>query len=660
MAGIEFKVDARLGNTDLLQQDIDSIKLQPLKLTIDNRKALQSIQEVQKQIDALKQSMKNINLNFGGSSNSGSNSSNYNGKGLKAQFETVTLQKANALYKQISNTVNGTVGDIKVIRDEQGKIVSGTVQVSNGFQTWKRNLEFVDGQFKRVLASGRDNISLDKKSNELYNQRIQHLKNISNLKIKLMTATGDEKKVLEQQLAVEQQLSKAVANRISRKNSSGDSIYQTAEGEAMVTETKQQLAQAEALARARLNDKQAVTEQNANYRQQLQLVKEIEGLKNKAQTATDSTRTTIQAEIQRKEAMLANLQTQNQLTQSQQDEISKIQEKANLQRNLIELKKQELNSSYGNIEEYVNGKVDSDELVKQTQWFQDLNKQYNNTAQIVERAYNGQNKFGESISQCTVKVKTADNQWQKYNATINNSTGELRVLKGQTSDVINSQMNLSTMLASAIERFAVWGVAMKVWTGIGEGISNCINYAKELDSAMTNIRVVTMDTKEATDALLSSYNQLGQELGASTTDIAEGAVQWLRQGFSQSDTTELVKDSTILSKLALIDNAQATEYLTSALKGYKLEAKDAIGVIDQMVAIDLEAATSASDLAEAMSKTANLADSTGVAMNELFGMIATVSEVTQSSASIVGNSMKTLFSRMSNIAAKLKSGRNVA
>ena len=529
MAGIEFKVDARLGNTDLLQQDIDSIKLQPLKLTIDNRKALQSIQEVQKQIDALKQSMKNINLNFGGSGNSGSNSSNYNGKGLKAQFETVTLQKADALYKQISNTVNGTVGDIKVIRDEQGKIVSGAVQVSNGFQTWKRNLEFVDGEFKRVLASGRDTISLDKKSNELYNQRIQHLKNISNLKIKLMTATGDEKKVLEQQLAVEQQLSKAVANRISRKNSSGDSIYQTAEGEAMVAETKQQLAQAEALARARLNDKQAVTEQNANYRQQLQLVKEIEGLKNKAQTATDSTRTTIQAEIQRKEAMLANLQTQNQLTQSQQDEISKIQEKANLQRNLIELKKQELNSSYGNIEEYVNGKVDSDELVKQTQWFQDLNKQYNNTAQIVERAYNGQNKFGESISQCTVKVKTADNQWQKYNATINNSTGELRVLKGQTSDVINSQMNLSTMLASAIERFAVWGVAMKVWTGIGEGISNCINYVKELDSAMTNIRVVTMDTKEATDALLSSYNQLGQELGASTTDIAEGAVDWLNK-----------------------------------------------------------------------------------------------------------------------------------
>ena len=163
-------------------------------------------------------------------------------------------------------------------------------------------------------------------------------------------------------------------------------------------------------------------------------------------------------------------------------------------------------------------------------------------------------------------------------------------------------------------------------------IADCVDYTKDLNTAMTNIRVVTMDTKEATQELLETYNQLGQELGANTLDIAEGAVDWLRQGYSQEDTTELVKNSTILSKLALIDNAQATEYLTSALKGYKLEAQDAIGVIDQLVSIDLEAATSAGDMAEAMSRTANMANTTGFEMNELLGMIATMSEVTQNSA----------------------------
>ena len=214
-------------------------------------------------------------------------------------------------------------------------------------------------------------------------------------------------------------------------------------------------------------------------------------------------------------------------------------------------------------------------------------------------------------------------------------------------------MNLSTMLKSAIERFAVWGVAMKVWTGLGNAVKDCTAYVKDLDEAMTNIRVVTMDTKEATEGLLDTYNQLGQELGADTLDISEGAIDWLRQGYDQADTAELVKDSTILSKLALIDNAEATEYLTSALKGYKLEAQDAIGVIDQLVSIDLEAATSAGDMAEAMSRTANMARTTGVEMNELLGMIATISETTQMSASTVGNAMKTVFSRMSNVKAGL-------
>jgi hypothetical protein len=192
--------------------------------------------------------------------------------------------------------------------------------------------------------------------------------------------------------------------------------------------------------------------------------------------------------------------------------------------------------------------------------------------------------------------------------------------------------SLAQQIKMQFKQYAIYYAVSAVIQGIVEGISNSVNYAIDLNDALTNIRVVTMDTKEATEDLLKMYNQMGQDLGASTLDIAEGAVDWLRQGYNEADTAELVKDSTILSKLALIDNAEATEYLTSALKGYKLEAQDAIGVIDQLVSIDLEAATSAGDMAEALSRTANMARTTGFEMNEVLGMIATMSEVTQNSA----------------------------
>jgi TP901 family phage tail tape measure protein len=261
---------------------------------------------------------------------------------------------------------------------------------------------------------------------------------------------------------------------------------------------------------------------------------------------------------------------------------------------------------------------------------------------------------GNTITKFTTRHKTVENGvevWKDTSYAVSSADGQLRQYNQTQQQVLNTQQSLSTMLKSALERFLVWGVAMKVWTTIGNSINDCIGYVQNLDSAMTNIRVVTMDTKEATEGLLKTYNQLGQSLGADTLDIAEGAVDWLRQGYSEADTTELVKDSTILSRLALIDNAEATEYLTSALKGYKLEAQDAIGVIDQLVSIDLECATSSADLAEAMSRTANLARTTGFEMNELLGVIGTVSETTQMSASTVGNSMKTLLSRMSNVKA---------
>lgn len=204
---------------------------------------------------------------------------------------------------------------------------------------------------------------------------------------------------------------------------------------------------------------------------------------------------------------------------------------------------------------------------------------------------------------------------------------------GNITNANRQMQNMNNCQNSIIDSsYILRRVGQEAFQAVANGVSNCINYVEDLNEAMINIRVVTMDTAEATEQLLNTYNKMGQELGASTTDIAEGAVDWLRQGYDAKEAQTLVQDSVILSKLALLDTAESTEYLTSALKGYKLEAQDAIGVIDQLTAIDLESATSAGDMAEAMSRTANMARTTGFEMNELLGVIATISEVTQNSA----------------------------
>ena len=202
------------------------------------------------------------------------------------------------------------------------------------------------------------------------------------------------------------------------------------------------------------------------------------------------------------------------------------------------------------------------------------------------------------------------------------------------------------------DAFAIYGtinLARKALYEFVQTGEEMIKTVKSLDDANVSLQMATGESYEAVKKLLDQYNQMGQMLGAITTDVSSAADAWLRQGHSIADTNTLIKDSMILSKVANISSADSTKYLTSAMQGYKTEVKDVVGIVDKLTAVDLESATSAGGLAEAMSKTATGADIAGISMDRLIGMTATVGEVTQKSMSSIGESFKTIFSRMRSI-----------
>ena len=56
----------------------------------------------------------------------------------------------------------------------------------------------------------------------------------------------------------------------------------------------------------------------------------------------------------------------------------------------------------------------------------------------------------------------------------------------------------------------------------------------------------------------------------------------------------------MLSKLGMMDAAQATELMTATLNGFKLTAEDALSVVDKLAAVDLAFATSSEEIAVAL------------------------------------------------------------
>ena len=173
----------------------------------------------------------------------------------------------------------------------------------------------------------------------------------------------------------------------------------------------------------------------------------------------------------------------------------------------------------------------------------------------------------------------------------------------------------------------------------------------DLDEAVVNLQIATGKTREETKQLVKEYANLAKQLGATTKDIAGSADTWLRQGYSEEDSEELIKNSTMLSKLGQMEAEEASKALTSAMNGYKVSVENSIKIVDKFAAVDMEAAASAGDIATAMAETATSADTAGVSMDKLIGYITVVKEVTQDGAESVGTFYKTLFARMNNVAA---------
>ena len=228
-----------------------------------------------------------------------------------------------------------------------------------------------------------------------------------------------------------------------------------------------------------------------------------------------------------------------------------------------------------------------------------------------------------------------------------NAQKNLVSVKGATSiwDMMANDIRRATM------RIADFGVAAKILNKIPQDIQKVIQYTKELDAAMTNVRVVTGASAEEAKTLARGYTQLAKELGVTTVEVANSANEWNRQGYEAEEANNLIIASTKLAKLGMISTTEATKDLTSAIKGFKLSTEEAMSVVDKLTKIDQVAAISAGNLAEGLARVATTAQQAGLSLDETAAMVTTITEVTQRDASTAGEALRTLISRYSNVKA---------
>lgn len=106
------------------------------------------------------------------------------------------------------------------------------------------------------------------------------------------------------------------------------------------------------------------------------------------------------------------------------------------------------------------------------------------------------------------------------------ATNRLNIAQGKIQNNIERTGNLFGSLKKQVLTVAKntlsYTLAYKALNSLDEVVKKAIKTVRELDTAMTEIQMVTGETDKATRELLNTYSEMGQQLGATTLDVAKG------------------------------------------------------------------------------------------------------------------------------------------
>ena len=239
------------------------------------------------------------------------------------------------------------------------------------------------------------------------------------------------------------------------------------------------------------------------------------------------------------------------------------------------------------------------------------------------------------LNRLSTQVKTVDNSFKQLKISVNENK---QAMSGM-NDILSRTMSYFTgRLMYEASAF------------VTRGIRDMISSTLEMNEAITEMAMVQSKSINSVREDFRIYNELAKELKVSTEDISSAMITFVRQGLDTETAMNRVTVATQFAKAAAIDFNTAAELLTAGFNALGDGIKDRFRLIsDVLLEIGRNAGTSAEEIATAMQKSASLAAQSGVELNELAAMLATVSERTRTSAETIGTSFSSMMSRFSNM-----------
>ena len=196
-----------------------------------------------------------------------------------------------------------------------------------------------------------------------------------------------------------------------------------------------------------------------------------------------------------------------------------------------------------------------------------------------------------------------------------------------------------------------WGIIASGFSQMMNSIHSAVDYVKDLDSSLTDIMMVTDYSKQQMNEYAKSANEAAKALGSTTVAMTQGTTVFAQQGYDLPKSQQLAEYSIKLANASGQTSDVTADQITAYMNAYGLDSDlQAVGkALDAWAEVANVSAADVQELATASQKAASTANTVGVNMDQLASQIATIESVTKDAPENIGNGLKTIYARFSDI-----------
>lgn len=270
-----------------------------------------------------------------------------------------------------------------------------------------------------------------------------------------------------------------------------------------------------------------------------------------------------------------------------------------------------------------------------------LSSSFNSTLGIFDLSKFQKSLDGLSLGNLQKTLEKVPNGTQAFN----NMLGTI----GQMDTKFKSISSTVDKMFNTFGNTVRWGITASIFQSMQNDLGRAVEYVKELDTSLNNIRIVSgMSAQQMRDFSLYA-NEAAKNLGQSTTAFTDAALIFIQQGLDM-DTSKYLGDLTLrMANVTQQDTATASEQITSIMNGYNMTLEETTNAIDVLANVAAQGASDMEELATAESRVAATASTLGVSQEQLAAQISTIISVTRQAPEVVGNALRSIYSRMADL-----------